>query len=517
MTDDILIFGRSKEEHQKNLMAVLKRLEEHGITLNLDKCEFYRQGINYFGLRFTSEGISPTEDRCRALREAKAPTDAKSLRSFLCTVLFSARFMKDVCTVADPLWNLLKDGVQWEWTEIHQRAFEELKSLISTKCMAYFNLQWATELVVDASPVGLGAVLCQFNPEDSKERSIVCFASRSLSEVQRRYSQAEKEALAIVWGCEKFWLYLIGHRFKVITDNRAVKLIFSGNTKARPPPRIERMALRMQQFDVEYEHRPGKWNVADYYSRHPGRSSASAYLEELKMEAYINAIVCDSLPPAITLKEMAVATREDLELQGLTKAVASGGVKVPVELRKYSKVLNEISVTENGIVLRGSRIVVPEKLRSRVLKLAHGGHQGISKTKALIRSRVWFPGIDNMVERMVKLCRECQANSDRQTFEPLRPSKMPDQPWKEVSGDMFGPMDDGSYWFVNHCDHSRWAQVDRITSVAEDQVEKPLNDLFAIFGPPDVYKTDNGSPFQSWRFKQFAEKWGFKHRRITPE
>ena len=129
-----------------------------------------------------------------------------------------------------------------------------------------------------------------------------------------------------------------------------------------------------------------------------------------------------------------MATQEDLELQGLGKAVACGGVKVPVELSKCSKVLSQISVTEDGIVLRGSRNVVPEKLRLRVLKFAHGGHQDISKTKALIRSRVWFPGIDNMVERMVKLFRECQANSNRQNFEPLRPSKMPDQPWKEVSG-----------------------------------------------------------------------------------
>jgi hypothetical protein len=122
-----------------------------------------------------------------------------------------------------------------------------------------------------------------------------------------------------------------------------------------------------------------------------------------------------------------------------------------------------------------------------------------------------------MVEKLVKSCQECQANTDRQSFESLIPSNMPDEPWKEVSGDFYGPMDDGSYWYVNHCDYSRWAQVDRITATSEDQVEPILDNLFSIFGSPEIYKTDNGSPFQSWRFKEFAIKWGFKHRRVTPE
>ena len=247
-------------------MAVLKRLEEHGITLNKDKCQFYKSELNFFGLRFTADGISPTEDRCRALKEAAAPTNAKDLPSFLCTVLYSARFMQDVCTIAEPLWSLTKKDKPWEWGQIQQEAFDKLKGALSTKCMGYFNKDWCTEIIVDASPVGLGAVLGQYNPNNTYERKMVCVASRMLSDVERRYSQCEKEALAAVWGPERFWLYVIGHPFTLVTDNRAIQLIF-GSTKSKPPARIERWALRITQFDYTIVHRPGATNVADYYSR----------------------------------------------------------------------------------------------------------------------------------------------------------------------------------------------------------------------------------------------------------
>jgi hypothetical protein len=160
-----------------------------------------------------------------SLKEAAIPCNVKELRSFLCTFLWSARFIKDICSVSEPLWKLLRKENKWIWGEVEQKAFEDVKNSVSTKCMAYFNSKWNTELVVDAGPNGIGAVLCQYNPEDSDDRRIVSFASRMLTDVERRYSQCEKEALAAVWGPERFWLYLMGKKFTLVTDNRAVQLI----------------------------------------------------------------------------------------------------------------------------------------------------------------------------------------------------------------------------------------------------------------------------------------------------
>ena len=270
MTDDVVIHGRNPKDHQRSLLLVLRKLEERGLTLNLEKCEFYKEDITFYGLRFTKDGVSPTEERVKALKEAKAPADVKALRSFLCTVLWSARFMKDVCSIAEPLWKLCKEGVPWQWRpEVEHAAFMALKDAISTKCMGYFRIDWETRMITDASPVGLGAVLVQFSSADPEQRHIVCFLSRLLTDVERRYSQCEKEALAVVWACEKAAIYLIGHHFRVVVDNRAVMLIY-GNARSKPPARIERWALRLTPFDFTIEHRPGHTNIADYYSRSPG-------------------------------------------------------------------------------------------------------------------------------------------------------------------------------------------------------------------------------------------------------
>ena len=104
MTDDILVFGKTPEEHENNLMLILKTLEENGITLNREKCNFYKDEVTFFGLKFSKDGVSPTEDRFKTIREAPIPNNAKELHSFLCSMVWSSRFVKNASMVAEPLW-----------------------------------------------------------------------------------------------------------------------------------------------------------------------------------------------------------------------------------------------------------------------------------------------------------------------------------------------------------------------------------------------------------------------------
>ena len=268
MTDDVLVFSGTLEEHTEFLILILGALEESGITLNGDKCQFYMTKLTFFGLTFSSEGIAPTEDRVAAIRNASRPKDAKDLRSFLGMTGFSNRFIVHLQTITEPFKHLMKKGATWKLTDKEEDAFKKLKASISENFMAYFDKTWLTEVIVDASPVGLSAILIQVNPNDKFDRRIVVVKSRLLTDVETRYSQCEKEALAAVWGCEGLWPYLMGHHFKLLTDNRAIQLIF-GNASSRPPARIERWALRLSQFDYTIEHCPGISNPADYLSRHP--------------------------------------------------------------------------------------------------------------------------------------------------------------------------------------------------------------------------------------------------------
>jgi hypothetical protein len=134
--------------------------------------------------------------------------------------------------------------------------------------VGYFDLKWHTCLTVDASPVGLAAVLTQQNPEGLNDQKVIIYISRKLTETEQRYSQIEKESLAIVWSCERLQLYLLGRKFTLFTDNKAVALIFS-NPLHKPPARIQRWELRLSSFDFTIQHRPGIGNISDFLSRHP--------------------------------------------------------------------------------------------------------------------------------------------------------------------------------------------------------------------------------------------------------
>ena len=188
------------------------------------------------------------------------------------------------------------------------------------------------------------------------------------------------------------------------------------------------------------------------------------------------------------------------------------------DVSQYQQIKQELSVS-NGVFLRGTRIIVPEKLRDRMIMLAHSGHQGIVKTKRLLRDSVWFPGIDRMVEEVVKGCLPCQAaNHDPKPMcEPLQMSPLPLGPWQELSIDFCGPFPSGGYLLDVTDDFSRYPEVEILRSTSAKAVIPQLDRIFARQGIPETVRTGNGPPFNSESFQLFATQLGFTHRRITPE
>ncbi len=188
-------------------------------------------------------------------------------------------------------------------------------------------------------------------------------------------------------------------------------------------------------------------------------------------------------------------------------------------LQSFRTVKDEltVSVSNRGeAVMRGKRLVIPNSLQSRTLELAHEGHQGITKTKALLRSKVWFPRIDNMVEDAISKCIPCQANSNRKVCEPLQMSELPRGAWLKLSIDFCGPIPTGEYLLVLIDEFSRYPVVHVTRSTSADKIMPLLDQTFASFGYPETIKSDNGPPFQSAEWKNFLADRGIKQRRITP-
>lgn len=176
---------------------------------------------------------------------------------------YCGRFIPDLATISEPLRRLTKTGTPFVFGKEQKEAFNELKKrLSSAETLGYFDKDAPTQVISDASPVGLGAVLTQVYKDGPR---IISYASRSLTDTETRYSQTEKEALALIWACEKFHPYIYGVPFELVTGHKPLEVIYG--SKSRPCARIERWVLRMQPYKFEVKYQPGPKNIADPLSR----------------------------------------------------------------------------------------------------------------------------------------------------------------------------------------------------------------------------------------------------------
>ena len=198
-----------------------------------------------------------------------------------------------------------------------KEAFEKVKGKVAdAAALGFFTKDAKTTVVADASPVGLRAVLIREKEEGVP--GVSRYASKALSDVEKRYSQTEKEALALVWACEKFQIYLLGMEFDLITDHKPLEVIFGPRSK--PSERIERFVLRMPPFHYQVIYKPGKSNIADPLSRLLNVSKADTPAAD-DTEEVIYKLVVETIPVAMTLQEVKIQSEKDEELQTLKKSL----------------------------------------------------------------------------------------------------------------------------------------------------------------------------------------------------
>ena len=352
---------------------------------------------------------------------------------------YSAKFLPNFAEVAEPLRIITRKDKKFTWGEDEEEAFREPKKLMtSAETLAYFRNDCKTRVVADAGPTGLGAVLTQLQEGQWK---VVAYASRNLTAVERRYSQTEKEALALVWVCVRFHLYVCGREFELETDHKPLGCIYSRTSKLSA--RIERWVLRLQRYQYKVIYRPGKTNIADALSRLNQTTPKDMSGEEIEV---VRMIAEESTPVALTALDIEIASEEDAELTSVRHYIQHGNwheCKMPY----YTCVKNELCVL-GKVVLRGTRIAIPRRLRDDVLHLAHEGHQGIVKIKQRLRSKIWLPRMDNDAEKICRSCHGCQVLSQLSPPEPMQRTEPPTGPWQDVAIDMMGPLPTGENMLV---------------------------------------------------------------------
>ena len=515
--DDVIVSGRSQEEHDQRLRRVIERMQARNITLNWDKCRICVSSVEFLGFAVSPKGIAVSEERVQGLRDLQQPTDKKKLQSVLGTLGFYAKFIKNYSTRVEPLRRQLrKDAPEFAWTPEMSAALKDVtEAILQSNALAMFDPALQTIVTTDASNVGLGAVLSQMHPEGER---VVCFASSTLSQAQRRYSVSEREALACVWSCEKWHKYLWGRDFILRTDHAALRTLITANGIGRAGMRMSRWASRLMTYSFSVQHLKGVLNPADGLSRAPGpvvevEDDESQLVASLS--ARLTAVSSAELTDAVASDPVLVKLSEQL-----TRRWPSRIGDVPPELRPFFRCRDELSLM-GGLIFKGERVVIPECLRARLVSLAHESHPGIIRTKQRLRAVYWWPGLDAAVETAVKECDAC-ALSDKTVKSrraPLMPVPFPDAAWDKLGIDFIGPMQGPlhqRYAIVMVDYYSKWVEMAFTREPSSDAVIEFMEVVASREGLPKQIVTDNGTHFTSDKFTTHLQSMGIDHIRVSP-
>ena len=448
------------------------------------------------------------------IMKAKTPQNIDQLQSFLGMVNYYGKFIPNLSTISAPLNRLRQKEVPWQWTEKEEEAVNKLKKhLISAKVLVHYDPKLPLKLDCDASSVGIGAVLSHVYSDGSEKP--IAYASRSLTKAERNYSQIEREALSIVWGIKKFHNYLYLNKFTLITDHKPLTIIFNPS-KALPSvasARIQRWAIFLMSYQYIIQYRSTtKHGNADALSRLP--------MDVQEKESRFNVIAELQLNELqelhISAEENATETRKDPILQRVTQYVKTGWPRKckDAEIIPYFRCRNEFSV-DSDCLMRGVKVTIPTKLQQQILELLRETHPGMIRTKALARSYVWWPGITEAIEQMVKQCEECQKNHREEPKTPLQPLEVTAGPWQRVHIDFAGPFQN-RMWLILVDSYSKWPEVIPMQKTTATRKIEELRQIFSRFGLPNKIVSDNGPQFVAEEFREFVEANGIKHVRVAP-
>ena len=503
VVDDILVHGKSWEEHNDRLVKVLDRARKINLKLSYQKSQIGLSEVTYVGHRLTGEGLKPTDERVKAIKSLPRPTNLQELQTVLGMISYVSKFIPNMSEINAPLRDLKTQ--EWNWGKDQESAFVKLKSMLtSNTILQYYDVTKPVLISVDASMRGLGAAMIQ-------ENKVVAYASRSLTPTQQRYAQIEKEALAVVFGCSKFHKYIYGKPdVKIESDHKPLENILKKPIH-NAPMRIQRMLLKLQPYSFSLVYTKGKdIGLADCLSRFPC-TPGTQQLEDDLMICKIDTFFSPQH------EEIVQATQEDEELVELKRIIFMGWPEykndVPVEIRMYWGYREELS-TYNGVVYKGNRVVVPKSLRSRMVKMLHKSHLGMVGTKQRARDLVFWPSMNAELEEVVVKCEVCLRHRNKQQKEPLIVHSLPDRPWSKVGGDLFEL--DGLHFVILVDYYSNFIEIEKLSHLSTSAVVKAMKRTIARHGIMDTFISDNGPQFSSAEFASFMEEYGIQHLTSSP-
>ncbi|UYV64930.1 K02A2.6-like [Cordylochernes scorpioides] len=511
--DDIIVMGKSFEEHLINLERVLQKIRGARLKLNPRKCKLFKEKVRYLGHLISRQGIQTDPDRTETVRQWPVPRDVHQLRSFLGLCSYYRRFVPGFSNIARPLHRLTESGRPFSWTVDCERAMDKLKQALSSPPMlAYPDQGEPFILDTDASNTGIGAVLSQ--TQDGVER-VIAYFSKTLSKPERNYCVTRRELLAIVKSIEHFHHYLYGQKFLLRTDHAALRWLL--NFKS-PEGQLARWIQRLQEYDMEIQHRKGKSHGnADALSRRPCPVNCKhcskaetqdehnirqlSLAEELKLDEW-------------SLEEMRKAQFEDADLRPVMNWLNAGTNRPAWEdVASCSPITKSYWSLWDSLEFRGGvlyrkwesddgqhfewKMILPQSRVPSVLKELHnspsGGHFGIAKTLGKVKERFYWAGCRASVEKWVRQCTESASRKGPKTRSRAKlKTYNVGAPFERIAIDIMGPLprsDMGNRYILVAMDYfTKWPEK---FSLADQEAETVAETLISQFF---IHETTGYSP-----------------------
>lgn len=506
--DDILCAAKSKDELYKVVQKVIEAARFNHVQFNENKVQYFVQSVKFIGHVFDSHGVRPDEDRIKAIDELKCPTNRTELQRILGTVNYLRPFIPHLAEICSPFHSLLKKNTLWQWTSRNTEQFNQLKKAIrNAALLTPFDPQKPITIQADASKMSLGCALFQNGQP-------IMYASRSLSNSEISYAQIEKEMLSISYAFQKFHYFVYGHKnIEVHTDHSPLLSIVSKGIPQITNNRLRRLRLKLLNYQFSLKFVPGKHlHVADLLSRD---CEPTPVVEDDSMMDIIHVLGAIKINPN-TVNEYIKATKDDDTLFEVKKFYNEGWPKSfsseNSELNHYFGLRNDITV-QDDLVYLDDKLIVPKSMRKSTLQTLHETHLGFNKLKIKAQEYFYWPGLVSDLRNITMSCATCAKFRRSKLKEPLLSHEIIDLPFYKVAADILEF--DGNNYLVLVDYYSRWLEVERIRDKSALSVINVLKGIFARFGIPSIFVSDN-IPFNSKQFLEFSKLWNFELKFSSP-
>ena len=493
--DDIIIWGDNVKTHDKNLATVLNRLAEFGFKIKLKKCLFRKHKIECLGHLITKDGIRPIQSRTDSLINKPIPKTLKQLRSFLGFTGYYRRFVPHFAQIAKPLTELTKKDKKFIWTDLCQNSYDKLiQHIINAPILVAPDFSKPFYVTTDASIEGLGGILSQVY---NGVHHPIAFYSRTLNNAEMKYPIYDLEGLAIKVCLQKWKFFLLGYKTIVRTDNKPVMALLKNN---QCEGRIGKYLASIMEFNVTYEHIPGKENIlADYLSR---------YVKSVKLLPNdINTFNILDNDQLINLQ-----SNEDY----INKALNDPKLKY-----KFVSINNIIYYKSHDNIYK---LCIPKSVTNNYIKYFHnhlGMHEGIHRTIERIKKYIYWPNMVSDIQQCVKNCHICQcAKPSHKRKNILGNFPTPSKCFDRLHLDIIGPFpltrNKYKYLLVIVDAFSHYCSITPLRQKNANAVCLAVDNLISKFGTPSIIVSDQGKENTAQIFQDYCRNHNIENYLITP-